>query len=152
GNGPNLGDWFWDSFSGQGYGITGWNALWERDLPNLSAMGVNTIRVYNMISRQLKSDGTFPQPWNGDHLFTHTNFLDACAKAGLPVLVGVALPPSIYRTDVPPLPGQNEFWTNVLRETAQQVGTHPAVLGFVVMNELDAAGFTYPISSDKKPV
>src|ERR1700693_1656000 len=86
GYGPNLGDWFWDSFSGQGYGITGWNALWDRDFPNLAAMGVNTIRIYNMMSRQLTSDGKYRQPWDSDHLFTHTNFLDACAKAGLYVL------------------------------------------------------------------
>src|SRR3954470_5220182 len=49
---PNLGDWFWESFSGAGYSITGWHQLWQRDLPQLRRLGANSIRVYSMLSRQ----------------------------------------------------------------------------------------------------
>ncbi|HEY9025954.1 MAG TPA: hypothetical protein VIP05_16755 [Burkholderiaceae bacterium] len=145
--GPNLGDWFWDSYSGPGYSITGWDELWQRDLPNLVAMGVNTVRVYNMMSRQLNPDGSYPQPWNGGHLFTHANFLDACQAAGVQVLVGIGLPQTMFWSAPPgpvAAPGEIEFWTNVLSETAAQVGAHPAVLGFVFMNEWDAGLVTYP--------
>ncbi|HEX8998769.1 MAG TPA: hypothetical protein VGB07_02645, partial [Blastocatellia bacterium] len=81
--GPNIGDWFWDSYSGTGYSITGWSALWARDLPNIRALGANTLRVYSMLSRQLNDDGTFPSPWNSGHLFTHTAFLDECWNGGV---------------------------------------------------------------------
>lgn len=147
GSAPNLGDWFWDSYSGPGYNISGWNGLWERDLPNLAKMGANTIRVYNMMSRQLNTDGTYPQPWNSGQLFTHDNFLNACQAQGLYVIVGIALPQQLFWTDPPgpaPTQGELDFWNNVLNETAVQVGSHPAVLGFVFMNEWDSTLVTYP--------
>lgn len=146
-NAPGLGDWFWDSYSGPGYGITDWGALWQRDLGNIAAMGANTIRVYNMISRQINQDGTYPQPWNSGQLFTHQAFLDACLAQGLYVVVGIGLPQQMFWTDPPgpsAMAGETDFWNNVLSETVTQLGTHPAVLGFIFMNEWDANLVTYP--------
>lgn len=151
---PALGDWFWDSFSGTGFSITGWSALWARDLPSIRAssaggtIGANAVRVYSMMSRQLNADGTFPDPWNGGQLFTHTAFLDACWNGGVDpvhVLVGVPLPSAMFwQSEYQQTPqDQIAFWTNMLQETAEQVGNHPAVAGFVIQNEQDSNVVTY---------
>lgn len=142
---PALGDWFWDGYSGTGYDITGWEALWKRDLPNIVALGANTIRVYNMMSRQLNSDGTFPSPWNSGQLFTHGDFLDLCQTNGLYVLAGVALPQSMYwKSEYSGLSSDEiTFWKQMLAETAAELGAHPAVLGIIVLNEVDASNVTY---------
>jgi hypothetical protein len=144
---PSLGDLFWDSFSGDGYAIDGWSALWARDLPNIRALGANTIRVYNMMSRQLTGDGQWPASWNSGHLFTHRSFLDACWNNNvdpLYVMVGIALPQQMFwKMQYEPHSPLTDFWTNVLRETAAELGNHPAVLGFIIANEVDAANVTY---------
>src|SRR5208283_3588018 len=102
-DGPALGDFFWDTFSGRGYEIKGWDTLWARDLSNIRGLGVNTIRVYSMLSRQLNPvDGTYPIPWDSKQLFTHQKFLDACWNGGnspLYVLVGLPLPDTMYWLD-----------------------------------------------------
>ena len=155
-NGPNIGDWFWDSFSG----VTGWEALWNRDLPNIRAptngdksnslsLYANTIRVYSTLSRQLTVDGGVPSPWNSGHLFTHTSFLDKCwngNKTPLFVLVDIPLPKMMFwKSDYDKAPLQEKtFWTNVFQETVIQVGSHPSVLGFVIQNEFDSGSVTYP--------
>src|SRR6516164_9481561 len=53
---PAIGDWFWDNFPP----ISGWDALWQRDLSAIrfpaapvTPLGVNAIRIYCMLSRQL---------------------------------------------------------------------------------------------------
>ncbi len=145
---PAIGDWFWDDFSGQGFGITGWDALWQRDIPNLQSLGANTIRVYSMLSRQLNTDGTFPSPWNSGQLQTHQSFLDQCWNDGvnpLYVLVGIPLPSNMFWQEQYNSTPQDQitFWTNVLSETVTQVAGHPAVLGFVIQNELDSGVVTY---------
>jgi hypothetical protein len=96
---PAIGDFFWDSFSGPNFNITGWEALWARDLPNIRSLGANTIRVYSMLSRQLNDDGTYPSPWNSGTLMTHQNFLDQCWNNGVDpiyVLVGIPLPQAMF--------------------------------------------------------
>lgn len=148
--GPNLGDWFWDSFGS----ITGWSALWARDLPTLrpasagGAIGANCIKVYSMLSRQLTNSGGYPNPWNSGQLFTHTSFLDACWNDGkdpLYVLVGIPLPQAMFWLDIYNQTPSAEitFWTNVLQETVAQVGQHPAVAGFIIQNEQDSGVVTY---------
>lgn len=145
----NLGDWFWDSFPG----VTGWEALWDRDLPkirggNATSIGTNTIRVYSMISRQIEPNGNIPSPWNSGQLFTHTSFLDKCWNGGnnpVYVLVGIPMPINMFwESDYNPSSELTTFWNNVFKETVTQVGQHPAVLGFVIQNELDSQLVTYP--------
>ena len=141
---PSLGDLFWDSFAGEGYAIDSWSALWERDLPNLKALGVNTLRVYNMMSRQQNGDGTLPSPWNSGHKFTHRAFLDLCWKHRLFVLVGIALPQQMFwQSQYSASSPVTTFWTNVLSETVAELASHPAVIGFVIANEVDAANVSY---------
>lgn len=158
GLGPALGDWFWDSFSGTGYDITGWEALWNRDLPNLQALGANTIKVYCMLSRQLSTDSSapYPVPWNSGQLFTHESFLDLCWNGGVNptyVLVCIPLPQEMFWLSdyVATPPAELSYWTNVLDETVQQIADHPAVLGFIIQNEMDSNLVTYPNTSSSNP-
>jgi hypothetical protein len=143
--GPALGDWYWDNFDP----IGGWDALWARDLSKIRGVGANTIRVYSMLSRQLNyQDGTFPVPWNSGHLFKHQKFLDACWNGGrdpLYVLVGVSLPSDMLWKNLydKASTALKTYWTEVLRETAETVGRHPAVMGFTVQNEKDGAEVCY---------
>jgi hypothetical protein len=144
---PAIGDWFWDSFGDHtNFFIQGWDALWARDLPRIRALGANTIRVYSTISRQLNTDGTFPAPGTGQ-LFTHTNFLDACWNQGqdpLYVLAGIPLPaPMYWKAQYQPDSPETQFWNSVIQETAAQLGTHPAILGFIIQNEQDGPAVTY---------
>ena len=146
---PAIGDWFWDAFAP----ISGWDALWARDLPAIRALGANTIRVYCMLSRQLNSDGTIPDPWDQGHHFTHQNFLDQCwdvsaspeARAPIYVLIGIPLPAKMFwKTQYDQTPAAEiAYWTEVLGETAKDVGQHPAVMGFTIQNEADGADVCY---------
>lgn len=147
--GPALGDWYWDDFGP----ITGWTALWLRDLPQMMRGPVNAIRVYCALSRQLTSDGKFPVPWNGGQLFTHQTFLDRCWNADaspadqqpIYALVGIPLPSNMFwknQYDSFDEAGKT-YWTNVLQETAEQLGQHPAVMGFTIQNEQDGADVCY---------
>ncbi len=164
GDAPAMGDWFWDSFGGVGYEITGWNVLWESggtnrgDLQAIKNLGVNTIRVYSMLSRQVALAAGYPKLVNGKEvyeyvypaypfdssvqLFTHQNFLDECQSVGLSVLVGIPLPQGMFWQELYTNPAampqvEITFWEQVLQETVEQVGSHPAVMGFLVQNELD---------------
>jgi hypothetical protein len=106
-----------------------------------------------MLSRQLGSDGGIPDPWNSGRLFTHQNFLDACwdagaspqARAPVYVLVGVRLPSTMFWKGQhdQASPAVIQYWTQVLSETAQTVGQHPAVMGFTIQNEQDGADVCY---------
>ncbi len=146
---PSIGDWFWDSFNG----ISGWDALWNRDLPQIRHLLANSIRVYCMLSRQLNSDGSFPSPWNSGQLFMHQQFLDDCWDTGaappdrkpLYVLVGIPLPAKMFWKDQYNTTSQVAitYWTEMLQETAQLLGQHPAVMGFTIQNEQDGADVCY---------
>lgn len=170
---PNIGDWFWDGFKGEGYAIRGWDNLWKRDLPNLVDLGVNTIRVYSMMSRQFtvkdaptqdnpnKKIAIFPKATNGkfpadNHLFTHNNFLDMCWKYGIQVLVGIPLPSRMYWKELYDNPAETSptekaFWEAMLSETVTQVASHPAVLGFTIQNEIDGDKHTYTTNENLTP-
>jgi hypothetical protein len=140
---PALGDWYWDDFGAK----TGWKALWQRDLPVMRGH-VNALRVYCSLSRQLHENGTFPVPWDSGDLFTHRMFLDQCWNANanpIFVLVGIPLPSRMLWKEQYDVTSEAEktYWTNVLRETAAQVGQHPAVMGFTIQNEQDGADVCY---------
>ena len=146
---PAIGDWYWDSFDG----VTGWEALWNRDIPRIRQLQANAIRVYCMLSRQLNLDGTFPNPWNSGNPFTHQTFLDQCWDAGasplerkpLYVLVGIPLPSGMFWKAQYNSMSQVEitYWTEMLQETAQLLGQHPAVMGFTISNEQDGSSVCY---------
>ncbi|MBY4595278.1 cellulase family glycosylhydrolase [Ottowia caeni] len=144
---PALGDLFWDSFETKDNGtqIYNWYSLWgdgelggatvraRNDLGNIKDLGVNTIRVYAMLSRQLSGDG---------QKFTHEQFLDQSAVKGLHVLVDLPLPDTLfwkgkYDQAKKIEPQVIEFWETVLKEIAEELKQNPAVMGFSIMNEKD---------------
>ncbi len=144
---PALGDLFWDSFktADNGTQIYNWYSLWgegdlgdsgfsaRNDLGKIKDLGVNTIRVYAMLSRQLSSDA---------RKFTHEQFLDQCAVKGLNVLVDLPLPDTLfwrgkYDQTKKTKPEEIQFWETVLQEMAEELKANPAVMGFSIMNEKD---------------
>ena len=126
----NLGDWFWDTFTVGGTTITSWQGTWSNDLPNIIALGANTIRVYCMLDEQMEP---------GTQTFTHQNFLDTCYENGIFVLVGIPLPSRLFCESVgpPPSPYDTTWWTARLTNTVLQLADHPAVMGFIIANEVD---------------
>lgn len=102
-----------------------WNAIWERDLPLLRSLHMNVLRTYN-INHQ-----------TGDH----TAFLDACYNGGqepVYVLVGFGPLNDVGLYD-PPNPSKFSQVKEQFSETVKAIGSHPAVLGFIVGNEVNNA-------------
>lgn len=144
---PNIGDWFWDTYSAGSTKITSWEQTWTNDLPKIKALGVNTIRVYCMLSQQLKYPNykTF-----ASEIFTHQKFLDACYQNGIYVLVGFPLPGKLFYKGQTPMPDQSSWKTN-LQTTVTALAEHPAVMGFTIANEVDNGSVdTYSTTSKKK--
>ena len=77
-----------------------------------------------------------PDQWNTDTIFTHQKFLDACDENGIYVLVGFPLPTEIFDYNQEPALGQT-WWQNNLQTTVTNLGSHPAVMGFIIANEVD---------------
>ncbi len=85
-----------------------------RDLEQVAALGANTLRVYE------------PPP---------SSFLDACAEHGLHVLIGVPWPDHVDFLDGAGLRGS---CVDSVREVVGASRGHPAVLGYLVGNEIEA--------------
>ncbi|CAG9243318.1 exported hypothetical protein [Paraburkholderia unamae] len=168
-DGPALGDLFWDSFSTQNNGnidLYNWYSLWgegvlqgtasqcggsncvaRNDLKNLKNMGVNTIRVYAMLDRQLPN-GAVTLPLTG-HQFSHSAFLQRCADLGIQVLVDIPMPSIMFKQNeyVNADPNLIKFWEQNLQETVSELKDNPVVMGFDIMNEQD--GDPYGFNSNQ---
>lgn len=106
----------WGDYCGPAY-----RSIYERDLPNLRRMGANVVRVYS---------------W--DHAASHTDFLNKAYNGGrdpIYVLVNRWVDPSSDWSN----PSVVEAIKNDYRALAANVGSHPAVLGFIIGNELNRA-------------
>ncbi len=132
--GPNVGDYFWDSFKiPDGRTILDWDRVWKRDLGNIRK-DFNSLRTYCMIAYQTNA---IQEGFANAHLFTHHKFLDECWNNGKDpvfVLVGIPLPGTVM------LPGfdgnpEKEFWEANFGHTVTSLGNHPAVMGFTIFNE-----------------
>jgi|GEM_PF-1195338 len=102
------------------YFTSGYSAFWDRDLPQLRAMGANVLRVY----------GWAPTA-------DHTAFLNRCYNNGdhpLYVLVNYWVNPATDWTNATAVKAIASNFTNI--ET--RLGTHPAVLGLIVGNEVNS--------------
>lgn len=163
------GDYFWDTTkTPNGEPLYNWYALWgygelsppyvaRNDLKTMAGLGVNSIRTYFMQSRLYKNDTNDQTlPYTECPLRTHTQFLDEAHQNGLSVLVGIALPANLMKMDLymewkAARPSNLDWWVNVIRETAEQVGSHPAVMGFTIMNELDDEPNAFPYENVPVP-
>jgi hypothetical protein len=159
-----LGDLFWDVVRNPNnrdeIWSYNWYALWGNgrlyddyfardDLKTMrDDLGVNAIRVYGMMSRQAVKGVIPADPVSGYH-FTHADFLDKCYNNGnnpIYVLVGIPMPEALFKKyDSPPpdINQQQKFWEYMLDETTKDLADHPAVLGFIIMNEAEAEPFSH---------
>lgn len=154
-NAPNIGDWFADSATGDGFGIYNWAALWgdesyvwdntqtnkiqsyrgRKDLATIKSLGCNAIRLYSCASYQMNADGTYP---NSDPpLIEHSEFLDECQRQGLYVLVGIPVGVEMFQNNSLPTQTEIAFWDAAVTQTAKDLSNHPAVMGFIIQNEAD---------------
>src|SRR5882724_4224251 len=102
------------------YFTSGYSALWDRDLPQLRAMGANVIRVY----------GWAPTA-------DHTAFLNRCYNGGdhpLYVLVNYWVDPT---TDWTSAKGVKAVATN-FTDIETRLGSNPAVLALIIGNEVNS--------------
>jgi len=104
--GPALGDWYWNSLvnpnNPDDVWAYAWESVWARDLDNLRALGINCIRVYSMLYKQIGINGEVPTAATYPTLptFLHRKFLDLCWNNGnnpIYVLVGIPMPFEMYK-------------------------------------------------------
>jgi hypothetical protein len=116
--------------------ITAWESVWQRDLPLMHSNSINVLKTYNTL------DAVQTQ---NDH--DHGPFLAACWNSGsspIFVLMGYAPPKNQQAIFL------SATWSNpeniAARDTikgnlvalAKEYGSYPAVMGFVMANELNA--------------
>lgn len=168
----DLGDLFWQTPAkayAMNAGFPDWTKLWQRDVGTLRELGLNAVRVYNMMPYHLafNPDGTLVDPdayANGDplpngspwYVYKHTKFLDALWNNGeqpLYVLIGIPLPNEIWfkpsydnRQTDPAIAAVIRFWDRVFTAQVEEVADHPAVLGFALFNENNGAANYTPAS------
>lgn len=161
-NGPSLGDWYWDTLvnpsNPHDVWAYAWEAIWARDLQNLRNLGVNCIRVYSMLYKQIGLHGEVPTAATYDNLpkFSHRKFLDLCWNNGkdpIYVIVGIPMNPLLFQKNADPavIKEITYYWEHVLVDTAKDLGTHPAVLGFTVANEVDDYGYAWNPADPNSP-
>jgi len=158
---PALGDLFWDSYPKENPTTWNWYSLWgsqymqgspyptpRNDLQKIRDLNANAIRVYAMLSRQpVEIPNTNPKQYDFTAPttrtnFTHQVFLDECYNNGnnpIYVLVGIPLPEPLFKNTISfSHTGEDIYWSTVLDEMTKELANHPAVMGFTIMNELDA--------------
>jgi len=128
------------------------------DLAKISQrLHANAIRVYFMQSRAFEMTmtpaGAAVKPPRECPRLSHQRFLDEAHRNGLYVLVGLATPIHLFHRELfensPKVaPGIVEWWDFVMNETTSDIGSHPAVLGFTIMNELDDEPNAFPGQGD----
>jgi hypothetical protein len=134
---------------------------YRADLYNIkNSLGCNAIRAYGMTSRLLpvqQVNGVWQTyvpdeaDWDNPDVVakvTHSEFLDECEKQGLYVIVGLFLSDYFWVKD------KNEdasnaliikWYTKMYQEVVEEMKDHPAVLGFIINNEVDGfAGNSNP--------
>jgi hypothetical protein len=135
-----------------------WYALWgdgpvsilERGRGDLATiantLNANAIRVYAMQSRVYEIERAAVKAPQACAKRTHRSFLDEAHKQGLYVLVGIPVPLELFhKTDFENAPKDHvAWWEFVINETAAELGSHPATLGFTIMNELDDEPNSFP--------
>ncbi|EOD14846.1 hypothetical protein EMIHUDRAFT_197432 [Emiliania huxleyi CCMP1516] len=136
----------WGALWGSGTAITGGRGAGRADLQAIASYGFNSVRVYSMLSRVFAIQRGVVSPAADCTRRTHAAFLDEAARHGLSVLVGIPMPIEMWHLSNRRGAHASlvSWWESVLEETARDLGSHPATLGFVLMNELDDAFNAFP--------
>ncbi len=123
--------------------IKTWSSVWQRDLKLMRANGVNLLKTYNTLDSLQLVEAGLPSTWDHDH----KPFLDSCWNNGknpVYVLMGYAPPKnqaSIFTSAT--WSDQNNVKARAtiqkgLEDLARDWGSHPAVMGFVMANEINS--------------
>lgn len=123
--------------------IDTWSSVWQRDLALMRSNGVNVLKTYNTLdAAQLQAAG-LPTTWDHDH----SELLAACWNGGsqpIYVLMGYAPPKnqqSIFLTSTWSDPSNEQARAQIqadLVALAQTYADAPALMGFVMANEINA--------------
>ncbi|MBL0739548.1 hypothetical protein JI750_21835 [Flavobacterium sp. GN10] len=123
--------------------IETWKSVWQRDLELMRSNGVNLLKTYNTLDAAQLIAGGDPETWDHDH----TEFLNTCWNDGnnpIYVLMGYA-PPKNQQAAFLSSSWQNQSNVDMRAtikanfiELAKSWGAFPAVMGFVMANELNA--------------
>jgi hypothetical protein len=111
--------------------------LWERDLPIIAALGVNTIRIYHMSPfTQLlfqENPTLFGPPLytNPDQGAVHTQFMDAADRYGFKVILPIVSDETILESM------DQQQLDAMIEATVDELGNHPALLMWCVGNNLN---------------
>jgi hypothetical protein len=127
----HYGDYFYN-FSGEDMV---WQNIVMRDIPKMRASGVNVIRLYAMWTCAGSDYTVDPLCTNKAHDIYHDRFLDLLYNNGdnpIYLLVGVY---TENNWNTQPYQSQLE---NEYRRLATEMKDHPAVMGFMIGNELNA--------------
>lgn len=128
---PPYGDYFYN-FPGQD---PVWKPFLDRDLPRMRAAGVNLIRLYSMWAWAGQDFVVAPLNVDKTRTLSHQGFMDMAYGGGsqpMYVLVNVFI--EAGRWADPSYQAQIE---DVYRQLATELKDHPAVMGFMVGNELN---------------
>ncbi len=99
------------------------SAIWQRDLPNMRAMGVNTIRVYNVV----------PPPYD-EHTGPISDFLNAAWNHGdHPIYVLMTIH---FAAEKLLDAGAVQALANQYRDLDKKYAKYPAVMGTTMSNEI----------------
>jgi hypothetical protein len=126
---------------------------YRADLYNIkNDLHCNAIRAYGMTSRLLpvhQVDGVWQtyvpdeKDWDNPEVVakvTHTEFLKECQDQGLYVLVGLFLGDYFWVKNKNEDPNEQlniKWYTKMYQEVVEEMKDHPAVIGFVINNEID---------------
>ncbi len=108
-----------------------WDKVFMRDLPMMKKMGINTIRLYSTLPfRGIEAVAGAAQ--------SHKKFLDACLDNGIFAWVGYPIDGGVFLN-----PKTKARVETGVKEIARQIGSHPAVMGFIMGNEANlSSGFS----------
>lgn len=129
---PPYGDYFYN-FPGD---PPVWKPYLDRDLPRMRAAGVNLIRLYSMWAWAAEDYVVSPLNGNKARTLGHGAFMDTAYNGGthpMYVLVNVFIEAGRWSDRAYQLQIED-----VYRQLATELKDHPAVMGFMVGNELNA--------------
>ncbi len=125
------GDYFYN-FQGQDMV---WKNIVERDVPKMRSTGVNVVRLYAMWTCAAADYTLDPLCTNKAFTIYHNKFLDMLYNNGqdpIYLLVGV------YTENNWSDPTYQSQIENIYKQVATELKDHPAVMGFMIGNELNA--------------
>jgi len=138
-----------------GYGNIGdylsqpWSEIYKRDIPNLRSMGVNVVKNYffwrcapldnTPIKESLEQCQEYLKTNDG---IDHTEFLDTLWNSGqdpifMIIPVAVEVGNTLANPDSASMQDYRDFYQWVAKDLMATYGSHPAVLGVMIGNELN---------------